>query len=259
MKKENIGLMEKYIKKQKADLYVFGELNLVGYHLKDEIRDAAEEISGPSVRYIKKLARENNCNIVFGMPLKNSKIKGLIYNSCIFVHSNGKVESYNKWFMPTVGPFEEKIFFEEGDELTLVDTKFGKIGLTICYDIFYPELFKAYSLLGADIIICISATPSVTRKYFETLIPARALENTVYFVYVNLVGTQEDLVFWGGSEIRSPLSHKIVKAPYYKESIKVCEIDLKELEIARANRPVLRDIRPQIYDDLYKISRFHKI
>lgn len=193
------------------------------------------------------------------MPLKSSKVRGLIYNSCIFIHSNGRVEYYNKWFLPTVGPFEEKIFFEEGDELTLVDTKFGKIGLTICYDIFYPELYKAYSMLGADIIICISATPSVTRKYFETLIPARALENTVYFVYVNLVGTQENLVFWGGSEIRDPLANQILKAPYYKESIKVCEIDLKELDIARANRPFLRDIRPQIYTDLFNISRYHKI
>jgi predicted amidohydrolase len=109
--------------------------------------------------------------------------------------------------------------------------------------------------MGADIIICISATPSVTRKYFETLIPARAVENTVFIVYVNLVGTQENLVFWGGSQVSDPLANLICKAPYYKESIITCDIDLKQLEFARANRTVLRDIKSEIYHDLYNLSR----
>lgn len=257
-KEANLQKMKKYIEKTKADMYVFGELTICGYHVKDELRDIAEKINGPSIKFVKDLAKKNNCNIVFGMPLKDSTVRGLIYNSSIFVHANGKVDFYNKWFMPTVGPFEEKIFFEEGETLNIVNTKFCKIGLIICYDIFYPELCRAYSMLGADIIICLSATPSVTRKYFETIIPSRAIENTVYFIYVNLVGTQENLVFWGGSEIRDPLANQILKAPYYKESIKVCNIDLKKVDFARANRPLIRDIRPQIYNDLYYISRNHK-
>jgi len=258
-KKANLLTMKKYIEKTKADMYVFGELTICGYHVKDEIRDIAETIDGDSIKFVKELAKKHNCYIVFGMPLKDSKVRGLIYNSCIFVHPNEKVDFYNKWFMPTVGPFEEKIFFEEGETLNIVNTKFGKIGLIICYDIFFPELCKAYSMLGADIIICLSATPSVTRKYFETIIPTRAIENTVFFIYVNLVGTQENLVFWGGSEIRDPLAKQLVKAPYYKESIRVSNIDLKKIDFARANRPLLRDIRPQIYNDLYEISRKHKM
>jgi len=257
-KKSNLKKMKEYIEKTKADMYVFGELTICGYNVKDEIRDIAETISGPTIKYIKDVAKKNKCYIVFGMPLKDNNVKGLIYNSCVFVHPDGKLDVYNKWFLPTVGPFEEKIFFEEGETLTLIKTKFGKIGLIICYDIFFPELCKAYSMLGADIIICLSATPSVTRKYFETIIPTRAIENTVFFVYVNIVGTQENLVFWGGSEIRDPLANQLIKAPYFKESIKICNIDLKKIDFARANRPLLRDIRPQIYLDLYDISRKHK-
>ncbi len=255
----NLEKMANYMKKTKADMYVFGELTICGYHVKDELRNIAELVNGPSVKYVKELAKKNKCYIVFGMPLKNSQVKGLINNSAILIHPDGKVDTYNKWFLPTVGPFEEKIFFDEGESLKLCDTKFGKIGLIVCYDIFFPELCRAYTLLGADIIICISATPSVTRKYFETLIPARAVENTVYFIYVNLVGTQENLVFWGGSQIYDPLANLLFKAPYFKESVKVCEIDLKQLEFARANRPVLRDIKPEIYQDLYNLSRFHKL
>jgi len=258
-KNANLEKMKNYIKKEKADLYVFGELTICGYHVKDELRDIAETINGPTVKYMKNLAKKNNCYIIFGMPISDNTVRGLIHNASILIHPNGKVDRYNKWFLPTVGPFEEKIFFDEGESLTLCDTKFGKIGLIVCYDIFFPELCRAYSLLGADIIVCLSATPSVTRKYFETLIPARAIENTVFFIYVNLVGTQENLIFWGGSCIYDPLANLLVKSPYYKESIKTVDIDLKTLDFARANRPIIRDIKSDIYQDLYEASRFHKI
>ncbi|KYK20602.1 hypothetical protein AYK24_09990 [Thermoplasmatales archaeon SG8-52-4] len=256
-KNANLEIIKNHIEKTKADIYVFGELILCGYHVKDELRDIAETVDGPAIKFIKELAKKHKSYIVFGMPLKNQKVKGLIHNCAILIHPNGKVDIYNKWFLPTVGPFEEKIFFDEGEELTLCDTKFGKIGLIVCYDIFFPELCRAYTLLGADIIICISATPSVTRKLFETIIPARAVENTIFFIYANLVGTQENLVFWGGSEIRDPLANQIIKAPYFKESVKVCDLDLKQIEFARSVRPVLRDIKPQIYQDLYSFSRHH--
>jgi len=254
-KKANLEIMEKNIEKTKADLCIFGELTICGYHVKDELRDIAETVDGPLISHVKKIAQKKNCYIVFGMPLKHSKIKGLIHNASVLVHPNGKVDTYNKWFLPTIGPFEEKIFFDEGEELKICKTKFGKIGLIVCYDIYFPEICRAYTLMGADIIICISATPSVTRKYFETLIPARAVENTVYVIFVNLVGTQENLVFWGGSQVYDPLAKLIAKAPYYKESVITFDIDLKELEIARANRPVVRDIKSEIYHDLYNLSR----
>jgi len=258
-KKANLKKMEKYISKEKADLYVFGELSLTGYPIKDEIRDLAEPIDGPSIKYVKNLAKKNNCYICFGMPLKDENVEGLNRNGSVFVHPNGKVDFYYKWFLPNFGPFEEKLFWDEGDELTVCDTKFGKIGLIICYDIFFPELCRAYSMLGVDIIICLSATPSTTRKYFETIIPTRAIENTVFMIYSNLVGTQDELVFWGASQIYDPLSNLLVKGPYFKESIVTCDLDLSQIKLARANRPVIRDIRPQIYEDLYHIARHHKM
>jgi len=254
-KKANLKKMEEFIEKTEADLFVFGELTICGYHVKDELRDIAETVDGPIINHIKKIAKRKNCYIVFGMPLKSSRVRGIIHNASVLVHPNGKVDTYNKWFLPTTGPFEEKIFFDEGEELNLIDTKFGKIGLIVCYDLYFPEITRAYTLMGADIIICISATPSVTRKYFETLIPARAVENTIFMIYANLVGTQENLVFWGGSQIYDPLAKLIVKAPYYKESVTTCEIDIKQVEFARLNRPVVRDIKSEIYHDLYNLSR----
>ena len=256
-KTKNIQIMENYIKKIKADIYIFGEYFLSGDRCKDEFRDLAEPLNGPSIQHLKKIAKNKQCYIVFGMPTKDDKVDGLIYNTAVLLHPNGTVDTYKKWFLPTAGPFEEKIFFDQGEELSVFNTTFGKIGLLICYDLNFPELAKALTLQGADLLICISASPTTTRKYFEILLPARALENTVFVAYVNLAGNQEDLIYWAGSQVYDPLGNLIIKAPYFKESIITCDINLKQLEPARARRPVLRDIRPEIYQDLYQFSRFH--
>jgi len=258
-KTSNLKTIEKYIKNTTADFYVFGEMFLTGYPCKDEFKNLAEKINGPSIQYLKKIVKENNCYLVFGMPLKDDKVEGLIYNSAILIHPDGKVNHYNKRFLITFGPFEEKLFFDEGEESNIFTTKFGKIGLFICYDIFFPEITKALSLQGADLLICVSASPSTTKKYFEMLFPARAIENTCYIAYANIVGSQEGLVLWGGSQLYDPLGALLIKAPYYKESIITYDLDLKNIKTARANRPVLRDIRPEIYQDLYNIARFHRL
>ena len=257
-KKANIKKMQKYIEKTKADMYVFGEMSLTGYPIKDEVHDLAETKTGQSIKYLKNLAKKHNCYIIFGMPLVDENIKGLIHNSAVLIHPNGKIDTYHKWFLVNFGPFEERFYFDEGEKLTLAKTKYGKIGLIICYDIFFPELCKAYSQMGADMIICISASPQISRKYFEMLIPSRAIENTVFFIYSNIVKTQEDLAFWGGSQAYDPLANQLVKALYFKESIVTCNIDLEKIKTARISRPVLRDIRPDIYQDLYQISKKHK-
>ena len=254
-KEENLRKMEEFIKKEDADLYVFGELFLSGYRCKDELRDIAEPIDGESVKYLSDLAKEKDSYIIFGMPLKEKNPKGLIRNASVLVHPDGKVDTYRKWFLPTFGPFEEKIFFDEGEEIKPFDTRLGKIGMMVCYDLFFPEVARALTLQGADIIVCISASPSTTRIYFERLLPARSLENTVFLAYTNLVGAQEDLVFWGGCQIYNPLGNLIKKMDYFKEDVLLCDINLEEIERARHVRPVIRDLRADIYLDLYNILR----
>ena len=89
-KKANLELMKKHIEKTNADMYIFGELTICGYHVKDELRNIAETVNGPSIKLVKELAKKHKCYIVFGMPLKNSTVKGLINNSAIFIHPDGK-------------------------------------------------------------------------------------------------------------------------------------------------------------------------
>ena len=174
-KNANIQKIEEWVKKTKADMYVFGETTLTGYLPKEDLKNISETIDGPSVKKISIIAEKNKCYIVFGFPKKDKDVKGLIHNSAVLAHPDGKVDYYDKWFLPTFGPFKEKLYFDEGEKLEVFSTKYGKIGLIICYDIYFSELCKAYSLQGADIVICISASPSSTRKYFEKILPGWAL------------------------------------------------------------------------------------
>lgn len=254
-KKANVEKMISFVSKEEADIYIFGETTLTGYRCKDELRELAEPIDGPSVKKLKKVAAEKQSYIIFGMPMQHKNFRGVVQNCAVLIHPNGTVDTYDKWYLPNFGPFEEKLFFDAGERLPVFQTKFGRIGMLICYDLYFPEIPKAYALQGADIIICMSASPTTTRVFFETLLPARAIETTTFFIYTNLVGTQEDLMFWGGSQAYNPLGQQVVKAPYHEESIVVFDIDISEIGQARANRPTLRDNRAEIYQDLYEISR----
>jgi len=127
------------------------------------------------------------------------------------------------------------------------DTKFGII---ICYDIFFPELSKTYALRGADLVIDISAGPTTSRPFFEIMIPARAVESTIFFAYSNLIGPEKNMTFFGGNEIVDGRGNKLAKGKYIEEDDITAEIDPKELEFVRSQRPTLRDSRIELFQSI---------
>lgn len=252
-KEENINYIKKCTEKIDAQLFVFPEMFLTGYLCRDYIILLSEHIDGKSVFKISKIAMENDCHIIFGMPEKSKKVEGLIYNSAVFIHPNENVDCYHKWHLANFGPFQEKQFFAKGNELSVFKTELAKIGILICYDIFFPEICRAYAIQGAEILVCISASPSITRVYFEKVMLARAIENTTFFLYSNLIGTEESLTFWGGNTAVSPRGEIIAKGKYFEEDAVICDIDLKEIKVARQFRPTLRDSNSEIYEKILKI------
>ncbi|KAA0001718.1 MAG: carbon-nitrogen hydrolase family protein, partial [Thermoplasmata archaeon] len=243
-KKKNLDKITKYISQEKADMYIFGELFLTGYFCRDDIRDVAEDKEGESIKKLRKMAKEHGCYIICGVPFKERE--GIISNAALLFHPNGNVDVYRKTFLANFGPFEERFYFLPDNTLPVFDTKYGKVGICICYDIFFPEVVKSFALQGADLIICISASPSVTREFFEKVLPARAIENTVFIAYANLVGNQENLVFWGGGQAYDPKGELIAKGEYFKESYVIADIDFSLLENVRVSRPTIRDTKAEI-------------
>ncbi|MFQ5911501.1 MAG: carbon-nitrogen hydrolase family protein [Thermoplasmata archaeon] len=251
-KERNLEKMEGVVSENECDLAVFCELFLTGYMCRDDFPRLAEELSGPSVARVKNIADEHESHIIFGMPEMDGATRG-IYNSSVLVTPEGEAHSYRKLHLADFGPFEENLFFGRGSRLEVFDTKIGTMGLLICFDIFFPELSKYYALSGADIIIASSASPSTSKDFFQRIIPARAIENALFVAYSNLVGTERNMVFFGGSTVVGPRGDEKVKAKEYEEDVVQCDIDVKELEKARRHRPTVRDTR---FDILRRIPEF---
>ncbi|MCS7115241.1 MAG: carbon-nitrogen hydrolase family protein [Nitrososphaerota archaeon] len=252
-KKANLQKIWEYAKKAKeqgADLVVFPELSLTGYTVRDDIYELAEKIPGPSTIVIEELARELEVHVIFGMPELSEKAEATIYNSAVLVSPEGLIGKYRKIQLPNHSVFEEKRYFRPGHNSGVFETKLGKIGLIICYDIFFPELSRLARLEGAKLIVCISASPTVRRKFFETLTVARAIENSAYLAYVNLVGMENGLQFWGGSRLIGPDGDIIARAVYDEENIVFGEVDYTSLRPLEVFTPTLKDLRPELFEKL---------
>ncbi len=241
-------------KEQGADLVIFPELSLSGYVVRDQLYELAETIPGPSVERVEVLAKKTGMHVIFGMPELSNKTQATIFNTAVLVGQQGLIGKYRKMYLPTHSVFEEKRYFRQGYQTAAFQTDLGNIGLCICYDIFFPEVIRLTRLKGAQLIVCISASPAVRRSYFETLTCARALENTAYLAYVNLAGVQDGLQFWGGSRLISPSGDILAKAKYDEEDFVICEVDYSDLRAAETFIPTLRDLRPEFFDKLKEYS-----
>jgi predicted amidohydrolase len=256
-KKANLQKIEKVTVKAKekgADLVIFPELSLTGYVLHDQVYELAEVIPGPSTIRVEELAKKLGIHIIFGMPELSEKTEATIFNTAILVGPTGFIGKFRKMYLPTHSVFEEKRYFRPGYQTATFDTTIGKIGLFICYDIFFPEICRLTRLKGAELIVCISASPAVRRTYFEILTAARALENTAFLAYVNLSGVEDGLQFWGGSRLISPTGDLLAKAKYDEEDLVICEVDYSDMRSAETFIPTLRDLRPELFDELKKQS-----
>jgi len=256
-KKENLQKIEEFTikaKEQAADLVIFPELSLTGYVVRDQIYELAETISGPSTKKIENIAKKTGMHIIFGMPELSEKTKATIFNTAVLVGPKGVIGKYRKMYLPTHSVFEEKRYFRPGYQIASFDTALGNIGLCICYDVFFPEVCRLSRLKGAKLIVCISASPAIRRSYFEILTAARALENTAFLAYVNLVGVEDGLQFWGGSRLVGPTGGALAKAKYDEEDLVICEVDYNDIRPAETFIPTLRDLRPELFGELKKHS-----
>jgi predicted amidohydrolase len=256
-KSENLLKIEKLTlnaKQQGADLIIFPEMSLTGYVLLDQVYELAETIPGPSTLRIEKLAKQTGMHIIFGMPELSEKTQATIFNTAVLVGPQGLIGKYRKMYLPTHSVFEEKRYFRPGFQPVSFQTDLGNIGLSICYDVFFPEVFRLTRLMGAQLIVCISASPAIRRNYFEILTSARALENTAFLAYVNLAGIEDGLQFWGGSRLVCPTGDVAAKAKYDEEDFIICEIDYADLRTAETFIPTLRDLRPELFEKLKKYS-----
>ena len=251
-KEHNLDVMKKNIKQAKnqgANLVVFPELALTGYVCRDILYELAEPVpKGKSIRRLEEVAKNEAIHVVFGALERSEKAHATLYNTAVLLGPNGFIGKYQKMHLPTHSVFEEKRYFRLGYQTPVFETEIGKLGLIICYDVFFPEITRLLRLKGSQLIICISASPGVRREFFETLTVARAIENTAFLVYVNLVGVENGLQFWGGSRIVAPTGKIVSQAKYDEEDLVIGKIAYADLKQAETFVPTLRDLRPELFN-----------
>jgi len=225
--------------KNKAELIVFPELSLTGYSLKDINFVISLELEKTELlNELKQKSRK--ISIVCGLVEEDDNFA--IYNSGVFV-SDGEIKfTHRKMYPPTYGLFEEFRYFSRGVECKAHNTKFGKIGLLVCEDLWHLSLPYTVTMDGAQIIIGIAASPTRLAVNYEKFknyevnseqhrAYARILSS--YFIFSNKVGFEDGINFWGGSEIVDPFGNVIASAKLFEEDIIYADINLEEVRRAR--------------------------
>ena len=224
--------------------------------------ELAETIPGPTTNLMQKMARETKSVII--VPIFERRTSGIFHNTVVAIDSDGSLLGiYRKAHIPDDPGFYEKFYFSPGDTgYKVFNTKFGKIGILICWDQWYPEAARITSLLGAEIIFYPTAigwelnssneTNSEQYKAWQTIQCSHAIANGIFVVAVNRVGQEGLNRFWGGSFISNPFGTILYQASHVKEEVHVQEIDLKQIDYYRSTWPFLRDRRIDTYNDILK-------
>jgi N-carbamoylputrescine amidase len=225
--------------------------------------DLAEPIPGPSTDALSALAKE--LGVVIVASLFEKRAEGLYHNTAAVIDADGRyLGKYRKMHIPDDPQYYEKFYFTPGDlGFRSWDTRFGRIGVLVCWDQWYPEAARLTALSGAQILFyptAIGWLPPEKAEHgaqqqsaWETIQRSHAIANGVYVCAVNRVGHEGDaaggIEFWGGSFVADPGGRVLVKGGTGEEVLTV-PVDLAKVDVSRTHWPFLRDRRIDAYQDI---------
>lgn len=222
----------------------------------------AEEIPGSTTKILSDLAKE--LGVVIIASLFEKRMKGLYHNTVAVLDADGEyLGKYRKMHIPDDPGYYEKFYFTPGDlGYKVFQTKFGNIGVLICWDQWYPEASRITALKGADILFYptaigwdISQDEATNKEQYEAwqcIQRSHAVANGVHTVSVNRVGQEGNMKFWGGSFISNPFGTLLHKSSHTEEEITVVEIETEQTDHYRIHWPYLRDRRIDSYQEITK-------
>jgi len=188
-------------------------------------QEIAETVPGPSTREVASLAREHDVYVVFGMPEQDKENPKILYNAVAVIGPEGILGTYRKAHLGTVPWITEGVTFKTGSALPVWETRYGPVGILICYDFWFnPELSRILALKGARLIIncCGTVAGPGKRDYMIHITSTRAAENLIYTASANLVGGSKDTSSYAGAKVidgpfREPsyLGHSTIAGPAF--------------------------------------------
>lgn len=226
--------------KQGVKLVLLPEMWSTGFANKQlkELSDTTPEVLGD----LSRVARESDLAIIGSMPEKK---RGKIYNTAYVVDRDGSIAgTYRKVHLFSLTG--EDLHFEPGREAVVAKTSLGPMGLIICYDLRFPELFRAVALRGAVIVMVMAQWPAERAAHWKVLLRARAVENQLFVLGANRCGKDGELVYAGHSRIISP-DGEILARTGNRAATLSATIDLRVMERTRKRIPCLKERMPEAY------------
>lgn len=234
---------------KESDLLFFPEIQFSSFFPQYEKKDVTKYImtlNSPEIVKIANKAKENNLYISPNAYIEQS---GKCYDASLWINPDGKIEGMAKMVhIAQAEQFYEQDYYTPSDEgFKVFDTRFGKIGIAICYDRHLPESIRTCTLMGANLIIVPTANTKVEPlEMFEWEVRVQAMQNQVFIAMCNRVGTEDKMEFAGQSLVVSPRGDVIAKADD-EEQLITCEINLEESQELQKQVPYLSTRRAEWY------------
>jgi predicted amidohydrolase len=237
-----------------ADLVVFPELGLTGYLLQDLNAEVAMRLDDPRVEQL--LAATSGLSAVVSFVEESDDHR--LFISAVLMEDGGVRHVHRKVFLPNYGLFDERRFFAPGSLLRATSSRLGlSLGICVCEDFWHLATPQLLALDGAQILINVSSSPGRdvaavndgglgTASSWRTINRTYAQLTTSFVIFVNRVGVDESITFWGGSEVVAPDGSSVFQAPLHDEGLFLVDLDRAALRRERIALPLLRDERPEV-------------
>ncbi|MGP4073269.1 carbon-nitrogen family hydrolase [Piscibacillus sp. B03] len=236
--------LEKDMQDNQPDTVVLPEMWTTAYTL-PELDGLADEDGHPTIPFLQNLAKKHHVNIIGG-SIANKKDGG-IYNTAMVVNRKGElIYEYDKVHL--VPMLDEHKFLSGGQNAPEVFELDGlKFGLIICYDLRFPELIRPLALDGAQVLCAVAEWPSARKNHWRTLQIARAIENQMYVVSGNRVGSYDGTDFAGHSMAVDPWGDVLSEGSDDQEQVVTLSLDLEKVDQVRKDVPIFDSRVPKIY------------
>lgn len=246
---QNVEIFRKTVKEATdngTELLVFPELGLTGYFLKDMVPTVAQRLDSRLVREIRRASKK--LSLVVGMVEESPE--HFFYNSVLYIEKGDILHVHRKVYLPTYGIFDEERYLSRGTQVRAFGTRFGRMAMLVCEDAWHPSTVYLASQAGSQILLIPASSPGrgvqkgaklQISETWESMVRVYATLFMQFCVFVNRVGYEDGINFWGGSEVVNPSGKRILKGPYLDEALIETTLDLEEVRRARVASPILGD------------------
>jgi predicted amidohydrolase len=245
---DNLALIEERIqlaKESGTQLIVFPELALTGYFLKDLVPEVARRLDSAEIRRLVELSRGISIAIGFVEVTDDYRF----FNSALYLEDGAIRHLHRKVYLPTYGLFDEQRYLARGERFRAFDTRFGRVGMLVCEDMWHLSASYILAMDGATTLICLSSSPGRgiegdslgSASAWQQLTSTTALFLNCRVLYCNRVGFEDGVNFWGGSEYVAPSGESLARGRLLEEDSVAAAIDEGALRRERIFSPMLRD------------------